>query len=207
MAKFPEPPPASQLVTISPETRILAVGTRLWRVYFRGGEHPTWWDRFRDYGPTRGRFDHHLPPPQVQSRAISYGALQGPTCLAEVFQDTRVIDRSARDPWLVSFALVAELHLLDLTGIWPTRAGASMALATGSRPRAQRWSRAIYDAYPKIQGVYYPSSMHGNKSAVALYERALNTIPPTPLVHRPLTDPALLPLLKKIARDLGYGLI
>ena len=49
--------------------------------------------------------------------------------------DTRVIDRTAHDPWLVAFELLQPLNLLDLTGVWPTRAGASMALNTGPGPR------------------------------------------------------------------------
>lgn len=82
-----------------------------------------------------------------------------------------------------------------------------MAITTGPRPRAQRWSRAIYEAYAESQGLLYPSSMHGNSPAVALYERALPALPPVPIFHRPLRDPALLPVLKKVARELGYGLV
>ncbi|MCP4660186.1 MAG: hypothetical protein GY856_32695, partial [bacterium] len=134
-------------------------------------------------------------------------AEQGPICLAEVFQDTRTIDRVARDSWLVSFAVSRAVRLLDLTGTWPTRAGASMAISTGARPRAQRWSRAVYDAYPEVEGICYASSMHANRPAMALYERASSAIPAVPVFHRPLVDPALLPLLKKIAQELGYGLV
>ncbi len=82
-----------------------------------------------------------------------------------------------------------------------------MALNTGPRTRARRWSQAIYDAYPQVAGIYYPSSMHGNRPAVALYERALGAIPAQPSFHRPLADPALLGPLKRIAQDLGYGLV
>jgi hypothetical protein len=195
------------LEKVSPDLRSLAAGTVLWRLYFRGGEHPTFWNTFRAFGPTRGRFDHQVPPPKVQVRRIFYCAEEGPTCLAEVFQDTRVIDRTARDPWLVGFELQQKIELLDLTGTWPTRAGASMALSSGPRPRAQRWSRVIYDAYPGIQGLYYPSSMHRNRPSVALYERAVSSLPSTPIFHRPLNDPALLPILSRVARDLGYGLV
>jgi len=136
-----------------------------------------------------------------------YAATHGPTCFAEVFQDTRVIDRTAKDPWLAGFGLRRSVRLLNLTGSWPTRAGASMAINTGPRPRAQRWSRAIYEAYPKGQGLAYPSSMYGNFPAVALYERGLPALPPAPIFHRPLRDPALLPVLKRVARELGYGLV
>ena len=135
-----------------------------------------------------------------------YTAEHGLTCLAEVFQDTRLIDRAARDPWLVAFELRHEVRLLDLTGSWPTRIGASMAISSGPRPRAQRWSRAIYGAYPAVQGILYPASMHGNRPAVALYERAAPALPRSPAFHRPLLDPVLLPVLAQAAHDLGYGL-
>lgn len=194
------------LEKVSPDLRSLSAGTVLWRLYFRGGGHPTFWNTFRAFGPTRSRFDHQVPPFKLQVRRILYAAEEGPTCLAEVFQNTRVIDRAAHDPWLVGFELAEAVDLLDLTGSWPTRAGASMAVSSGPRPRAQRWSRTIYEAYPAVQGLYYPSSMHGNRPSMALWERAVSAVPSIPLFHRPLVDPALLPVLSRVAKDLGYGL-
>ena len=82
-----------------------------------------------------------------------------------------------------------------------------MAIASGPRPRARRWSRAIYEAYPEARGLYYPSSMHGNRAAVALYERALPALPSSPVFHRPLADPALLSVLSRVASRLGYGVV
>lgn len=207
MAKFPEPPPAAELALVPPERKRLPAGWWAWRLYRRGGRHPTLWDRLRDFGPTAARFDHHLPPPRLQERAILYAAGHGPTALAEAFQDTRTIDRSARDPWLAGFRLHRPVTLLDLTGAWPTRAGASMAIASGPRPRARRWAQAIHQASPDLDGLYYPSSMHGNLPAVALTERARDAIPPHPEFHRPLADPALLGMLDRVASDLGYGLV
>jgi hypothetical protein len=176
-------------------------------VYFRGGRHPTLWDRFRSWGPTGARFDHHEPPPRDQNRQILYAAAAGPTCLAEVFQDTRTINRSRAEPWLVGFELTRPVALLDLTSSWPTRAGASMAISTGPRPRARGWSRAIYDAYPGVDGLMYPSSMNASAEAVAMYERARDAMPRHPIFNRPLTDPALLFTLGNVAVDLGYRLI
>lgn len=82
-----------------------------------------------------------------------------------------------------------------------------MAINTGPRSRARRWAQAIYDAYPDVQGIFYPSSMHANRPAVALWERAAEGLSPVPVFHRPLVDPALLPVLSRVARDLGYGLV
>jgi len=54
---------------------------------------------------------------------VLYAALEATTCLAEVFQRRRSIDVGRREPWLVGFETGADLRLLDLTGVWPTRAG------------------------------------------------------------------------------------
>lgn len=136
-----------------------------------------------------------------------YAALSGPTCIAEVFQARRLIDRAQRQPWLVGFAVERDLSLLDLSGTWPTAAGASMALNSGPRPRAQRWSSAIYDAYPHLDGLWYPSSMHANAPAVALYERARDALARAPFFHAPLSDPALFPSLFHLSRRLRYVLV
>lgn len=204
MAKFPEPP---QPLSIPAETRLLRAGTRLWRIYQRGGPHPTSFGDFRTFGPTNSRFDHHDPPPRVQSKGILYAADDPTTCLAEAFQATRVVDRHAGDPWLVGFETTADLDLLDLTGVWPTRAGASMAINSGPRPRARRWSQAIYAAYPTIEGIWYASSMHANRPSVALYERARPAVPKTPSFHRALADPAILGRLDAAALRIGYRLV
>ena len=211
MSKFPSPPAVATLAGVVPDLRRLPIGTILWRVYFRGGPYPGRWDDFRSFGPTTARFDHHRADPdghpQDQVLAIQYAALDGVTPLAEVFQDTRVIDRQARRPWLVAYGLAAELTLLDLTGAYPTRAGASMLINCGSRPRARAWSRAFHAAYPEVHGLYYGSCLHANSASLALYERAKGAVPATPLLHRALSDAALKLTLRNAAAGLGYMLI
>jgi hypothetical protein len=206
VAKFPEPPAPADLGALSPDWIVLPAGHELWRIYARAGRHPARWNTFRAYGPVEARFDHHDAPPHRQQRSILYAAERIRTCLAEVFQRRRHIDTRFGEPWLVGFALGAPLRLLGLTGAWPTRAGASMAINTGPRPRARRWSRAIYAAYPAAQGLYYASSMDGNAPAVALYERAAPAMPARPFLHRALADPLLLPALAGAADQLGYTL-
>jgi hypothetical protein len=203
MPKFPEPKTPLGVAADIATSR----GTRWYRIYFRGGAHPVAWPDYRYFGPTKSRFDHHLPPPQTQARGILYTAKDPTTCLAEVFQATRVIDRNSNSPWLVGFDLSRDLSLLDLTGTWPTLAGASMAIATGRRDRARRWSQAIYAAYPNVEGLLYGSSMHANKPAAAFYERAGSAMPAAPAFHRALSDPALLPRLNTAATKLGYKLV
>jgi hypothetical protein len=107
----------------------------------------------------------------------------------------------------VAYALTAELTLLDLTGAYPTRAGASMLINCGSRPRARAWSRAFYAAYPRIHGLYYGSCLHANRPSLALYERAQGAVPASPLLHRALSDAALKLTLRNAAAQLGYMLI
>jgi hypothetical protein len=182
--KLPEPPSIADLAAVPPDWRVLPPGSELWRLYFRASAHPTGWHTFRDFGPLGSRFDHHLPPPRAQERAILYSATSILTCLAELFQDTRAIDVLHQEPWLVGFATLRPVRLLDLTGRWPTRAGASMALNSGPRARARRWSMAIYAAYPQAEGLWYPSSMHANQPSVALYERARDALPSAPFFHR-----------------------
>ena len=206
-AKLP-PPPRDLPGLRRRDITTLAAGTLCWRVYRAGGPHATTWRDFRHHGPTAtGRFDHQEPPPHDDpARAISYVALDAIGTIAESFQGTRLIDRLRQDPWLVGFELTEALEVLDLTRLWPTRAGASQAIATGRRSAAQAWSRAIYRAYPAVAGLLYRSAMAGGSVNLALYERALPAIPGRPTIHMPLSHPGLsLPLARAAAR-LGYGL-
>ena len=207
MAKFPEPPPAPDLARLPPVLHVLPPGTHCWRIYFQGGPHPSAWNAFRGYGPTTARFDHHLSPPHLQSRGTLYVAESAGTCFAEVFQETRVIDRVRNDPWLVCLELVAPVTLLDLRGQWPTQAGASMAINAGPRPRAQRWSRAIYSAYAIVEGLHYSSSMDGNRPAIVLYERAAKALPAAPSFHRALADPTLTAATVRAADRFRYVVV
>ena len=130
-----------------------------------------------------------------------------PTCLAEVFQATRLIDRQARDPVLSGFTLAAQLTLLDLTGPFATAIGASMAIHAGPRPRARRWAQQLYEAYPEIDGLLYCASMYGNAPAVALFERGARAIPQRPVFHRELRDAVMANILTETGRVIGYEVV
>ena len=203
------PPPPSELPKLRRrDVATLASGRLCWRVYRAGGPHPTTWKEFRRHGPTAtGRFDHQPPPPHDDpERSILYVALDAVGALAEAFQESRLIDRRRQAPWLVVFELADPVEVLDLTRLWPTRAGASQAIATGRRVTAQAWSRAIHRDYPELAGVLYRSSMSGGSLNVALYERAEPRLAATPTVHVPLTHPGLSLPLARVAARLGYGL-
>ena len=136
-----------------------------------------------------------------------YASDSGPTSVAEVFQQTRVIDRFVDSPALAAFQSTRDLHLLDLTGAWPTRAGASMAIHSGSRAKSRAWSRAIYAAYPNVEGLRYASSMNANQPAFAFYERARTALPTAAAMDLPLSAPGLMAPLAAAAVRFGYALV
>jgi hypothetical protein len=200
-------PDLARLVGLDPDTRRLPAGTRLWRIYSRAGRYPTRWSAFRYFGPSdKSRFDHHEAPARLQQRGILYAAPDIPVCIAEVFQRDRTIDRQAGEPWLVAFETQHELQLLDLTGQWPIRAGASQEINDGIREIARAWSRAIYATYPDLAGLWYRSKMHGG-TAVALYERSSEALPAAPVFHEALASQRLFDSLRAVAHDIGYDLV
>jgi hypothetical protein len=210
VAKLPQQPPMQQLRTLIPATRILKAGTPLARIGHAGGRHPSGWNQLRFWGPTSARFDHHLRDahgaPHRQDRGVLYAARTAQTCLAEVYQRSRIVDVHSNQPYLAAWTLAADLTLLDLTGVFATRMGASTAIHSGPRPRAQRWAAALYTAYPALDGIAYCSSMNGNADAFALNERALEKapFPPTPNVNRKLADPLIADLIDAAAEDIRY---
>jgi hypothetical protein len=200
------------LARLTPAISTLGAGTILARIYYSRGEHPQVWNQFRYFGPLNSRWDHQLSyetdGQRTQSRGIYYAAADPKTCLAQAFQAARRIDRVFQAPRLVAFETLARLKLLDLTGDFATRMGASMAIHSKSRGRARGWARELYEAYPEVQGILYAASMHGGQHAIALNERALKDrlFPEHPLFHRALADDVMLDTLKHAARALGYAL-
>jgi hypothetical protein len=210
VSKFPEPPGVDVLRQITAETIELPAGTLMARIYLAAGPHPARWNRFRRFGPTEARWDHHLPDadgqPREQDHAVIYCAPDVDTCAAEVFQATRRIDRVRNAPTLVVFALADSVTLLNLRGPFATTIGASTAIHSGPRSRTRAWARQLYGAFPEHQGVYYGSSMNGHAPAVVLNERAQSAIPERPQFHRGLNDDLLADVLQRIALRLSYGL-
>lgn len=212
VAKLPNPPPVAQLRRIPAKWKVLPAGTELSRIYFANSEHPTIWNGFRYFGPTKSRFDHHLldthGQPHTQTRGIMYlatGSQAAYTCLAEVFQDKRTIDRNAGLPTYAGFLLEKEIHLLDLTAHFATQIGASTAIHSGPRPSARRWAQALYEAYLTCDGILYCSSMFGNEPAIALFERAQSALPSRPLFHRELRDSAMTAVVMAAAAAINYA--
>ena len=195
------------------------VDRRLVRIYSTAGRHPASWHVFRQYGPIAGmRFDHHPPPRRRHpSRSVLYAASSHgpgaggdplPTVVAERFGDSRVIDRTTGAPYLVIWRPQRALTLLNLSGSdWVTKAGANSALMAASRAVAQRWSRAIWNAYPSLDGLVWSSSPRPAGSSVMLYERARETMPAAPELNMPLSHPGLESTLAGVARQLRFTLL
>lgn len=213
MSKLPDFPDAARLSKLSPSLHRLVADTYLWRVYPRGGNHPREWNQFRYFGPLNSRFDHHLAnaddKPHQQERGILYLAGNMETALAEFFQDIRIVDRRNRTPYLVEIQITNDLSLLDLTGRFCIKAGASMELiSSGLRGITRNWSRGFYDHYSDIHGLYYNSSLT-NEPVIALYERALgvNPLPKTPNLDLALNDPSLQDMLSQACAEIGYDFV
>jgi hypothetical protein len=211
--KLPPPPPADHLRTaVTLRTRdLVAITTEtvLWRVHRTAGAHVVPWNALRRYGPVAScRFDPQPPPPRVHAaEGVTYLAITPQTALAEAFQTRRLVDRHLGAPSLVGLRLTRPVRLLDLSRTWPTRAGASQAISSGRRDVARAWARALREAFPDLEGVWYPSSMDGGGFCLALWEPAADAMPTAPVLSRPLTDPALADRLAAAAARMGYRLL
>ena len=217
MARLPQPPDPSELVALlRPDEDIVAVhpATPLVRVFTVAGRHPQQWNTFRRTGPLpHARFDTHNPGPRGRpnddpNNGVLYFGLTVRTSIAEVFQDTSIVDRTSRRPFLVVFRPTRTLRLLDLTGLWPTRAGASQEISSGPRDRTQEWARAIRAAYPELDGVWYRSSMDSGNPAVCLWDPPSgNALPANPDALIQLDHPGLDVPLSRICTELNYTLL
>lgn len=217
MAKLPVRPDIVRLRRLAPKLLRLPAATTLSRIYFRGGKHPTEWNHFRHVGPLTGsRFDHHPLPASTQPKLYRrYGIIYLAQAsgsdvagldvgLAEVFQATRVVQRSRHQPCWAVFKTTSALTLLDLRGAWTTKVGASLALSTGPKSSTRNWAKAFYRVYPMIDGLIYPSAMCASGLAIALNDRAANAVPINPLIHYQLNDFKITAILKKAAGRIGY---
>jgi hypothetical protein len=176
----------------------------LWRIHRTSGEHVVAWNALRYWGPaTAARFDPQPPPPSISERGVSYAALDVPTALAEVFQQTRVINTRRADPFLTAWRPTRSLQLLDITGEWPIRNGASFTLNTGPRDYSRAWARAIHGAWPELDGLWHRSSMTG-QCIVTLFTHAADSFPARPLFSAPLGHPGLRADLLAAADQIGF---
>jgi hypothetical protein len=79
-----------------------------------------------------------------------------------------------------------------------------MNINSGPRQHCRAWLRTIHELYEEVEVITYCSSMNANQSAVALYERAENALPPHPRVNIPLSHPAIRFELERITGESDY---
>jgi RES domain len=217
MSRLPQPPEPDYLKSLlRPAEDIVAVhtATRLVRIFAAGGRHRQRWNSFRYTGPLpHGRFDPHPlgpdgGPTTSKEQGTIYFGLSARTSVAEVFQLTSIVDRYTRRPHLAIVRPRRTLCLLDLTGLWPTRAGASQEISSGPKSITQAWARAIRAAHPELDGVWYRSSMDAGDPAVCLWDPpAARALPDTPDVLLPLDSPGLDLPLARLCDELNYTLL
>lgn len=216
MSRLPLPPSASVLrarLRVHEDVVALPTSTRLVRVFVAAGAHQQRWNTFRHTGPLpHARFDPQPPPANgkpvtTPDHGVLYFGLSVRTSIAEVFQASSIVDRSTRRPHLAVFAPTRPLRLLDLCGLWPTRAGASQEISSGPKDITQAWARTIRDAFPQLDGLWYRSSMDSGDPAVCLWDPpAGDSLPLTPEVLVPLDYPGLDLPLARICDSLNYVL-
>ncbi len=205
MSKLPWPDPA-KIAGVG--AAVFAVDRDLWRLHMPAGDYPLRWNELRTFGPLpNARFDPWLPPPDDRAAdtltcGVGYFAFNISTCLAEVFQARRIVDREG-GVQLTAFKPTRELHLLDLRGDWPITLGASHLINSGPKDRCRACAHAIRSAHPGYDGLMY-TGMSG-RDCLALYAPPGDVFPPLPAFTKPLADPALDPYVANAAEQIGYG--
>jgi hypothetical protein len=137
---------------------------------------------------------------------VLYAAAALPTALAEVFQTTRAIDCVGGSPAAAAFRFRRPVRLLDLTGDWPLRAGASHVINTGRRTATRAWARAFLITWPDLDGLWHTSSLTG-RPCVTLYRGGADALPASPAHTFGLDDPHYLDWLLVTADTIGYDLV
>lgn len=207
--KLPDRPDQAVLAASDPEYQQLGTQVLLWRVHRTEGAHVAPWNQLRTFGPvTAGRFDPHPDGPGTTHPGVGvlYAAATLQTSLAEVFQLARVIDCVTGTPRATAFRLRRPVRLLDLTGEWPLRAGASHVINTGRRAATRAWARAFTTLWPELDGLWHTSSLTGD-TCVTIYQPAADALPADPAHTFLLADPAYRDWMLVAADIIGYDLI
>lgn len=153
----------------------------LWRIHRTVGDHVLPWSALRHWGPNSTmRFDPHPPPatdhPDV---GVTYTALDIATAVTETFQQQRIIDTASGRPKATAWRPTRPLRLLNLTGDWALRNGASHSLASGPRATCRAWARTIAAKWTDLDGLWSQSTLTG-RTNVTLWTPATDTFPTVP---------------------------
>ena len=178
---------------------------------------------FRSYGPV-SRFDHQrcdpAPPKGARERAprhssnepsfdsrrrIIYAGFSLSCCIVEYFGDGEIIN--TENIRLAIIYLNKELELLDLRGSGAMAAGTVTAIsAITQREISQAWGRYFYEhveLYDRVDGLIF-SGAHNGEDAIALYERAEDTISSSKVKTIDLKSETLKSTILKIADEHGF---
>lgn len=203
MVRVALPPPDARR-RISPTHHTLGAGTDLFRIYDPASPHgPRDGATFRWRGPY-ARFDHHRGTGRRERRGIWYGGLTLGCAVVEAF-DIGVVEPGTKR--LARARATRDLLLLDLRGRAAMRSGTVAAISAGDHSLSQPWSRYFWahpEIYGELDGLIYPSA-HNGEPAVALYERGRAGIEVPSRRDAPLTDPAVLAAIRRVA--LEHGLV
>jgi hypothetical protein len=207
--KLPDRPDPAVLAASNPEIHTVPTSAVLWRIHRTTGPHVMAWNELRRFGPiSTCRFDPHPdgPPRQHPGVGVLYAAGDLPTALAEVYHTTRAIDVVSGAPAAAAFRLRRPARLLDLTGGWPLRAGASHVINSGRRAATRAWARAFLATWPDLDGLWHTSSLTG-QPCVTLYTAASDALPTTPAHTFGLNDTDYLNWVLVAADTIGYTLV
>ncbi|MGL6343415.1 MAG: RES family NAD+ phosphorylase [Waterburya sp.] len=210
MVKVKLPPPQRN---VNPQTIVLPANTKLRRIF-----DPTRFNAiceavsfrtaigFRSYGPV-SRFDHHSSnqPSEDPERRIIYAGFSLSCCIVEYFGDGEIIN--VENIKLAIIYLNKELKLLDLRGKAAMAAGTVTAIsAITQREITQAWGRYFYEhleLYDRVDGLIF-SGAHNGEDAIALYERAEDTINSSKVKIIDLKNETLKSTIFKIADEHGF---
>ncbi|WP_162802243.1 RES family NAD+ phosphorylase [Ornithinimicrobium murale] len=196
---------------------VTAQDVRLWsnqllRIAPTTTTHALPFGSLRTYGPVPGsRWDPHpagAPTVHPPRWGVLYTSSTLTAACAETSQRTRTIDRRTGAPAVTTWTPTRPLRLLDLTAgsTWLIRHQASAALTTRPAPHCQAWAHHIVASLDEqIDGLYVPSAWTGTN--VVLFGPAADAFPPAPTHRVPLDDPALFPVLQRVAAQIGCTLI
>ena len=162
------------------------------------------WNALRTFGPLPGaRWDPH-PEPATDHAPLgsAYFGRDLPTCIAEVYQDTRFVDVDAGAPYATAIETAKDIVLLDLTDVWLVRVGSKAALAgSGEKALTRAWARAIHEAWPDLDGIVAPSAVAG-RNVVVLW--TAQPFPTAPSFSVPLSHPGIAPRIAAAADLLNF---
>ena len=227
MVKVKLPPPQRN---VNPQTIILLANTKLRRIFDPTRFNATAIG-FRSYGPV-SRFDHQRcdpaelgsawecvmrsesfrtprhssnEPSEDPERRIIYAGFSLSCCIVEYFGDGEIIN--VENIKLAIIYLNKELKLLDLRGKAAMAAGTVTAIsAITQREITQAWGRYFYEhleLYDRVDGLIF-SGAHNGEDAIALYERAENTISSSKVKIIDLKNETLKSTIFKIADEHGF---